>query len=123
MVKNKQLERDLVEKPCLKIVCPKYKEDGVILQYRKLDAQDKDHQDGSPDIEIFMEKDGYLFVLMVECKKPDGGKQRKTQVEYQNRYSHLKNVVYVIVRSKEELAKEIDKINPYYYNQIQGLNL
>lgn len=122
MVKNRQLERDLVLKPCLNL-CRKYLSDGVILQYRRLDALDKDHKPGSPDIEIFIPKENILWILMAECKKPDGGVHLKSQKLYQYRYKDLLNVVYAIIRSPNELSIEIDRINPYYHNQIKGLTL
>ena len=81
---------------------------GIILEYKRLDAFDYQHVKGSPDIEIRYVLDNILHILMCECKRPDGkGRQLESQIEYEKKYKSCANVDYIIVESKEELYNKI----------------
>lgn len=102
---NKQIEREQVLKPCLKL-CKRLKQQGYIIKYRRLDALDSYHEPGDPDIEIWFIKDTWLWVLMVECKAPQG-QLRPSQISYKNKYSGVLNTVYLIVRDPLDLKRYI----------------
>lgn len=119
---NLQIEKNQVLIPCIKL-CKALQKRGIIIQYKRLSEMDIDHKIGSPDIEIHIERDLTLWVLMAECKKPIGGVQSKKQINYQNRYIHLKNVVYKLILSKEQLYKEIDKISGKEDSILKGITL
>ena len=118
---NKQEERDKVLKPCLKL-CQGLKYSGAILQYRRLDVFDKTHIEGSPDIEIFLPKDGLVWILMCECKKPIGGVFSKAQIEYKEKYSKFKNVVYAGVTDVKQLNELVCSMSGYMDDKIQEMN-
>lgn len=107
--KNKRIEKEEVLKPCLNL-CKILFIQGVIKQYRRLDVKDYHHIDGSPDIEIWLVKNNTLYLLLAECKKPIGGIQNKNQIKYEKMFIGLVNVVYVLIKSKEQLYQEIEKI-------------
>lgn len=120
MAKNKQIERDEVLKPCLN-ACDNMLRQDIILQYRRLDAFDYGHIVGSPDIEIQFVKDNTLWLILAECKKPKGGVLSKKQIEYKNRYNGLKNVVYMVIKSKEELSELVEKLTWFYKNILDKI--
>lgn len=107
---NKTEERDQVLNPCLKL-CKQLEFAGYILEYRRLDVFDKTHIDGSPDIEIKLPFDGYVFLFMCECKKPSGGIQSDVQTAYEKKYKPFKNIQYQIITSPEELEYFIRKLS------------
>lgn len=114
---RKQPERDLVLNPCRER-CKKLVKDGCILQARRLDAVDTDHKVGSPDIEIQYIKDDLLYLLLVECKRPDGkGVHRGSQKRYRDRYIGVRNVVYVLVEDVCEMAAIIEHLTGGFYNK------
>lgn len=112
---NKQIERDQVLNPCLKL-CKALLLQGAILQYRRLDVFDKTHIEGSPDIEIFLPKNGIVWILMAECKKPMGGIFSKKQKEYRDKYKIFNNVIYAGITECKQL-KDIIFINSDFGNE------
>lgn len=121
-----QPERELVLKPCLDWL-KKQIFTGAILQYRRLDALDRFHINGSPDIEIWIPKDKTIWILMAECKRPDGGSLSPAQVSYRNKYKDFKNVIYVDIRSLKELQDLVFKMSDYdsvdEFNRFNGETL
>ena len=111
---NKQIEREEVLKPCLKL-CKKLKAQGYILKYRRLDALDYYHEAGDPDIEIWFKRKDLLCIFMVECKKPLGGKISICQIKYRDRFNYYSNVIYELITDVYSLEKRIidlaDNIN------------
>jgi len=117
---KKQLERDKVLKPCIKS-CKWMLDTGQILQYRRMDESDRDHKVGAPDIEVWLEKNDLVWILMVECKKPDGGTLRTKQKEYRDRFNKYKNVTYIVVKSVKEMNSVINQISDFYDEQDKEL--
>lgn len=120
--KNNQYERDLVLRPCLK-ACEWLVRQGCILEYRRLDALDYTHISGSPDIEIRFIKEGTLWIIMIECKKPGGGHHRDSQKSYRDKYELAHNVVYSLVESKEEMLKLVEELTQFYQEKLDGINI
>lgn len=108
---NKKTERLEVLEPCLKLC--KGLLGKQIIKYRRLDALDSYHEPGEPDIEIWIPQTDRIFILMSECKKPDGGILLNTQIKYRNKYNSFNNVRYVEVRSAEELRLIIIELSHY----------
>lgn len=120
---NKQLEKNEVLIPCLNS-CKWLVKQGIILEYKRLDAMDYDHKDGSPDIEIRLIKDEYVWLLMVECKAPDGtGTQRPSQIKYENKYKAVKNVVYILVESVKEMEAKVEELTKHWAGVQEKLKL
>lgn len=119
---NKQIEREEVLKPCLNL-CDWLLKQRIILQYRNLDALDKDHKIGSPDIELHVPIRDIIWLLMAECKKSIGGRISGKQIEYANKYKPFKNVIYRIVTSKEELQQEVELLTNYSKDQLDSITL
>ena len=87
-----------------------------------MDESDKDHQDGAPDIEIRLVKDDTLWLLMVECKRPDGkGVHRTKQKKYRDKYIGCKNVVYILVKSVDEMSLEVERLTGFDAKQQEIL--
>lgn len=106
MVKT-QHEKEKVLKPCLQL-CASLEAKGIILEYRRLDAQDYQHISGSPDIEIRYVLEDTLHILMAECKREDGkGRQLQSQIAYQKKYKSCANVDYILVESSKQLYDKI----------------
>lgn len=120
-MKKVQHEKIEVENPCLKL-CAVLESKGVILEYRKLDARDKRHIKGSPDIEIKYVSDNILHLLHCECKRPNGGRWETHQQEYKKKYQHCANVDYYIVRSREHLEDIIEKLTGYQVSEKKRLD-
>lgn len=108
---NRKIERKEVVEPCLKLC--KQLLGTHILQYRRLDALDAWHINGSPDIEIWVPKDNFVWILMPECKKPVGGIISKSQIEYRDRYKKFNNVIYMIITNVSELKNLIFNTSSY----------
>jgi len=108
--KNLQLERDEVLNPC-KELCSRLLTAGVILKWRRLDALDAYHENGEPDLEIWVPHDNYLFIFLAECKKPDGGIHSEAQKDYQVKYQPFINVQYELITSVEQLEYIIRKLS------------
>lgn len=113
--KNLQIERDEVLNPC-KELCAHLLTAGVILKWRRLDALDMFHENGEPDLEIwipFMSSTGdpYILLLLAECKKPDGGVHSDTQKVYRNKYAPFANVVYELITRPDQLDYLIRKLS------------
>lgn len=107
--KRKQIEKQEVLEPCKKL-CRKLKKHGKIIKWRRLDALDMYHEDGEPDLEIWIPVGRILHLLFAECKKPSGGIVSNKQNDYRDKYNPYINVKYVIITNVEQL-KEI--INGY----------
>lgn len=122
MTRNKQIERDQVLKPCLNS-CRNMLRQGIILEYKRLDAFDKDHKPGSPDIQIYLLKDELLWILMCECKKPIGGILSPAQIKYRDSYLCCKNVIYEVVTSVKQLDRLVEELTGFYQTMLDGINL
>jgi hypothetical protein len=106
-----------VLQPCLK-VCKSLQANGVILEYKRVDAFDYDHKRGAPDIEIRYVLDNTLHLLMCECKRKDGkGRQLQSQIEYQAKYKLCANVDYILVESDKQLYNKIIDLTGLYEQQ------
>lgn len=113
--KNKQIERKEVLDPC-KEFCKKLLTAGVILKWRRLDALDMFHEDGEPDLEIWIPflsslGDPHVLILLAECKKEDGGVHSKAQKDYRDKYASFSNVVYELITSPDQLDYIIRKLS------------
>ena len=121
--KNKQIEREQVLNPC-KELCKKYLNAGIILKWRRLDALDMYHEDGEPDLEIwipFISKhplmiasgfnDPHILILLAECKREDGGVHSQVQKDYRDKYAPFANVVYELITIPEQLDYLIRKLS------------
>lgn len=102
---NKRIEKEQVLIPCLSL-CRKLL-GAHVLQYRRLDALDSYHISGSPDIEIWISKESYLWIIMAECKIPSGGILSDKQMGYRDKYTAFKNIIYSEIRDVVELKKLI----------------
>lgn len=108
---NKRIERLQILDPCLKL-CKKYL--GThILQYKRLDALDSYHISGSPDIEIWVPRESMVWILMCECKKPDGGILSPNQKDYRSKYSIFKNVIYIEITDVFQLKQLVLNTSDY----------
>lgn len=102
---------------------------GYILKWRRLDALDLYHEPGDPDIEIWVSKDNLLTIIMAECKKPNGGSLRPSQIKCRDKYSKFLNVLYVEIRSSIELKKLIINnydnynFNPDLFREFESIEL
>ena len=108
--KNLQIERDEVLNPC-KELCQKLLNAGIILKWRRLDALDMWHENGEPDLEIWIPHDNYIFVLLAEAKKPDGGVHSADQKAYQAKYAPFVNMTYELITSPEQFEYIIRKLS------------
>lgn len=117
---NKRDETLLVLEPCLKL-CKQFL-GTYVLQYKRLDALDRYHISGSPDIEIWISKDANVFILMCECKRPDGGILGKSQIKYCDKYKVYKNVLYVEITDVLQLKKIIVSLSGYMDKEIEEFN-
>ncbi len=116
-MKKIQHENNLVLKPCLQML-KSLEAQGIILEYKRLDAQDYQHIKGSPDIEIRYVLDDMLYILMCECKRQDGkGRQLQSQIEYQAKYKSCANVDYILVESDKQLYEKIVDLTGWYEQQ------
>ena len=110
---NRKIERTEVLEPCIKL-CKRLKGMGYILKWRRLDALDYYHEPGDPDIEIWFSRENTLWILMCECKSPEG-KLRLSQIEYRDKYRMFKNVTYQEIKDVKILERLIlehaDNIN------------
>lgn len=89
-----------------------------------MDESDKDHQDGAPDIEIRYLNKGFLYLLMVECKRPDGkGVHRPKQKEYRDKYKDAVNVTYVIVESCGQMERIVEQHTNFYAKRLREIEL
>lgn len=114
---NNKIERQQVLEPCLKI-CKQFL--GThILQYRRLDALDSYHISGSPDIEIWVPRDGIVVIIMAECKRPVGGTFSPKQKQYQDRYKVFSNVIYIGITESLILKKLILSTSDYGCEKLQ----
>lgn len=100
--KNKRIEAQEVLKPCMSL-CRKLKIVGRILKWRRLDAKDYYHEEGDPDLEIWVANNNILTIIMAECKKPTGGILSKKQQECRDKYSPYSNVKYVVITNVNQL--------------------
>jgi hypothetical protein len=114
---NQRLERTKVLEPCLKLC--KQLLGTHILQYRRLDALDSYHVSGSPDIEIWIPKDNLVYIIMAECKKPEGGIFSIKQKQYRDKYLKYKNVLYEGITDVKELKNIILNISDYGCELLQ----
>lgn len=122
-MKKVQHEKIHVLTPCIK-KCKQLLNDGAILEWKRHDETDKYHVDGSPDIEIRFVKDGTLWLLQVECKRPDGkGVHRKKQKVYRDKYDQCYNVVYILVESVEKMTYTLEKLSGFYNTKLNGINV
>lgn len=118
---NNQTEKNEVLLPCL-LSCKFLVKDGAILEAKRLDALDYDHKKGAPDIEIRFVKDGILWLILCECKRPDGGGiQLQSQINYENKYMGIKNVIYVIVWSAKEMEKVVEHHTQFYTTKLKNI--
>lgn len=117
---NQQKEKLLVLLPCLK-KCKWLLQQGSILEYKRLDAFDYQHIDGSPDIEVRIIKDNIVWLLMFEAKKPGGGVHLDSQKEYRDKYQSAHNVVYALVESVKEMEAIIEKYTEFYQRKLDGI--
>ena len=116
-MKKIQHENNLVLKPCLQML-KSLEAQGIILEYKRLDAQDYQHIKGAPDIEIRYVLDDMLYILMCECKRQDGkGRQLQSQIEYQAKYKSCANVYYILVESDKQLYEKIVHLTGWYEKQ------
>jgi hypothetical protein len=121
-------EREQVLKPCLKL-CKRLKSQGYILKYRRLDALDMWHENGDPDIEIWVSSQDIVIIIMCECKKPEGGVLSKKQLECRDKYIKFRNVIYIETNSVDILKDLIMKVadnqyfNPEQFNEFKKLSL
>lgn len=108
--------------PCLK-VCKSLQAQGVILEYKRVDAFDYDHKRGAPDIEIRYVVDDLLHILMCECKRQDGkGRQLDSQIAYQAKYKSCANVDYILIESDKQLYEKIVHLTGWYDKQKKEIN-
>jgi hypothetical protein len=125
---NKNLERDLVLNPCIKL-CKGLEKTGAILQWRRLDVFDKTFHVGSPDLELHVPKDEIVWIIMSECKKPSGGIFSPKQKEYRDKYSKFKNVIYIGITDVKELKDLVFKLSDYgpdvkeKFKEMESFNL
>lgn len=117
---NKRIEREQVLNPCLKL-CKSFL-GTYILQYKRLDALDVYHINGSPDIEIWLSKNDYLYILMAECKQPEKGILSNNQIIYREKYKLFKNVIYVEITDVMQLRKIILNITGYKDKEMEEFN-
>lgn len=117
---NQRLERTQVLDPCLKLC--RGLTGTHIIKYKRLDALDRYHEDGSPDIEIWISKNEYIHILMAECKKPHGGILGKPQIKYCEKYKVYKNVLYVQITSVLQLKKIILNMSGYKDKELEEFN-
>ncbi len=115
--KNKQIEREEVLEPC-KELCRKLKISGTILKWRRLDALDMYHENGEPDLEIWIPTNTDLLILLAECKKPVGGVISKAQTDYRNKFCKYNNVMYDIITSVEQLEGIIKNISALWSKEV-----
>lgn len=97
---------------------------GAILEVRRNDETDKDHQVGDADLEIRFIKDCTLWLLLIECKRDDGkGVHRTKQKEYRDKYELCHNVVYALVESVKEMDKIVEEFTGFCQNKINNISL
>jgi hypothetical protein len=113
--KNNQFERDLVLNPC-KELCAKMLTAGIILKWRRLDALDMFHENGEPDLEIWIpiiseEDQELVLILLAECKRADGGVVSTDQDAYKEKYLPYANVQYEIITIPDQLDYLINKLS------------
>ena len=114
-LKNNQIERNEVLNPCKKL-CTKLLTEEIILKWRRLDAIDMFHEDGEPDLEIWIPflssiGDPYVLLLLAECKRPDGGVVSDNQKLYKEKYMPFANVTYEIITNVSQLESIIRKLS------------
>lgn len=115
---NKKIEKDQVLIPCLNL-CKKLKISEYILRYRRLDALDYYHENGDPDIEIWIPNKSIVIILMAECKKPIGGIVSPDQHKCKKRYSDFTNVYYQIITDALQLKKIVMELSD---RRIEGFD-
>jgi len=108
--KNNQIERDEVLNPC-KELCQQLLTAGIILKWRRLDALDMFHENGEPDLEIWIPHDNYILILHAEAKKPEGGIQSADQKAYEIKYKPFINIHYELITSVDQLDYIIRKLS------------
>lgn len=113
-MKRVQHEKLKVLRPCIKL-CKQWREDGTILGWSRPDVLDTYFETGDSDLRIEYAVGDVLHLLLAEMKRPDGkGKQRTSQKKYENRYSNLINVEYVIFESVEDFKAHVRRVTGAY---------
>lgn len=112
-----QIEKEQVLKPCLKLC--KQLLNSHIIKYRRLDALDYYHENGDPDIEIWINHKNHIFIIMAECKKPIGGIFSLSQKKYENKYKIFDNVLYIGITDVIQLKEIILKLSHYQNKEIE----
>lgn len=79
---------------------------------------DCSHIPGSPDLELHIPREGMIWILLAECKKPEGGVHSTKQKEYRDKYLPFKNVVYKLIKSRSDLENAVEEITGYYQKSL-----
>lgn len=120
---KQQHEKLKVLIPCLN-ACDNLLRAGVIIEFKRVDERDIDHKVGAPDIEIRFIKEATLWLLLVECKRPDGrGVHSIKQKEYRDKYEICHNVVYILVEDVSELRKMVEGLTGFYKRKLESIEL
>jgi len=106
-----QPEKILVLNPSKKL-CKNLLSDGVILEYKRCDELDVNHQLGAPDLEIRFVYKKILWLLLAECKTSTG-KIRLSQKNYRDKYKGIKNVIYLLVYKPSDISNCINSVTGY----------
>ncbi len=65
---------------------------------------------GTSDLFVFVKCDEICWILLLEVKRPDGGKQSDVQIEFENKFIGLHNVIYALVTDHKQIKELVDNV-------------
>lgn len=103
---------------------------GVVIYWQRMNVRtwnDGRHiklaDSGASDLIAYVKNNKLLYVYLIECKRPIGGKVSENQLSFKHRFDGISNVIYEIVTDSKQIYRTIENITKHYQNQLDLITI
>lgn len=76
---------------------------------------------GTPDLVAYIAVNAICYVIFFECKRDLKSKQSALQKEFENKFEHYLNVIYLVVTNPGQVDEAIERITKFHHNQLEQM--